>query len=100
MDDGEKLKITLNIADQQVKTSILRKDEEQLRALEREVTGLWERWRLADPTKTKSQVLAMVAFQYAKLYHDERSAGRARERELQEFMRVYEEKLNKIVLDV
>lgn len=71
MFDDEKLRVTLNIAGEQVKTVINRSDEEELRMLEKEVTSLFNRWRVADPSRTKSQVLAMVAFQYAKLYYDE-----------------------------
>ena len=71
MFDDEKLRVTLNIAGEQVKTVINRSDEEELRMLEKEVTSLFNRWRVADPSRTKSQVLAMVAFQYAKLYYDD-----------------------------
>lgn len=98
MDD--RLNITLNIADEQVKTVIRREDEAGLRALEKEVTGLWEKWRMANPMRTKSQVLAMVAFQYAKLYYDELSASRRREEALRGFIKDYEERVDKIVLDV
>ena len=61
MFDDEKLRVTLNIAGEQVKTVINRSDEEELRMLEKEVTSLFNRWRVADPSRTKSQVLAMVA---------------------------------------
>ena len=83
MFDDEKLRVTLNIAGEQVKTVINRSDEEELRMLEKEVTSLFNRWRVADPSRTKSQVLAMVAFQYAKLYYDDaarNNRGRARVR--------------------
>lgn len=100
MFDDEKLRVTLNIAGEQVKTVINRSDEEELRMLEKEVTSLFNRWRVADPSRTKSQVLAMVAFQYAKLsYYDELTAGRSREASLRDFVEKYEERLNKIVID-
>ena len=99
MFDDEKLRVTLNIAGEQVKTVINRSDEEELRMLEKEVTSLFNRWRVADPARTKSQVLAMVAFQYAKLYYDELTAGRSREASLRDFVEKYEERLNKIVID-
>lgn len=99
MFDDEKLRVTLNIAGEQVKTVINRSDEEELRMLEKEVTSLFNRWRVADPSRTKSQVLAMVAFQYAKLYYDELTAGHSREASLRDFVEKYEERLNKIVID-
>lgn len=99
MFDDEKLRVTLNIAGEQVKTVINRSDEEELRMLEKEVTSLFNRWRVADLSRTKSQVLAMVAFQYAKLYYDELTAGRSREASLRDFVEKYEERLNKIVID-
>lgn len=99
MFDDEKLRVTLNIAGEQVKTVINRSDEEELRMLEKEVTSLFNRWRVADTSRTKSQVLAMVAFQYAKLYYDELTAGRSREASLRDFVEKYEERLNKIVID-
>ena len=49
MFDDEKLRVTLNIAGEQVKTVINRSDEEELRMLEKEVTSLFNRWRVADP---------------------------------------------------
>lgn len=100
MAENEKLRVTLNIAGEQVKTVINRSEEEELRGLEKEVTALFNRWRVADPSRTKSQVLAMVAFQYAKLYYDELAAGRSREASLRNFIEKYEERLNKIVIDV
>ena len=93
------MRVTLNIAGEQVKAVINRSDEGELRQLEKEVTSLFNRWRVADPSRTKSQVLAMVAFQYAKLYHDEAVAGRSREASLREFVEKYEERLNKIVIE-
>ena len=48
MFDDEKLRVTLNIAGEQVKTVINRSDEEELRMLEKEVTSLFNRWRVAD----------------------------------------------------
>ena len=97
MFDDEKLRVTLNIAGEQVKTVINRSDEEELRMLEKEVTSLFNRWRVADPSRTKSQVLAMVAFQYAKLYYDELTAGRSREASLRDFVEKYEERLDAFV---
>ncbi|HIU39025.1 MAG TPA: cell division protein ZapA [Candidatus Limisoma intestinavium] len=100
MYDKEKQNVTLNIAGEQVKTVINRSEEEELRKIEKQVTGLWKQWKQMNPSKTDSQVLAMVAFQYAKLYYDELLAGEKREAALQSFIKTYEERLNKIVIDV
>lgn len=68
--------------------------------MEREVTKLWQQWHAVNPTKTKNQVLAMIAFQYAKLYYDEHTQNVQREQELLDFIKTYEERLDDIVLDV
>ena len=100
MYDKEKQNVTLNIAGEQVKTVINRSEEEELRKIEKQVTGLWKQWKQMNPSKTDSHVLAMVAFQYSKLYYDELLAGEKREAALQSFIKTYEERLNKIVIDV
>ena len=98
--ENEKVRINLNIADEQVRTVVSPSEEEGLRQLAKEVTGLYNRWRVSDPTRTKTQVLAMVAFQYAKLYHDQLDAGSVRELSLRDFIEKFEERLDKIVIDV
>ena len=64
MYDKEKQNVTLNIAGEQVKTVINRSEEEELRKIEKQVTGLWKQWKQMNPSKTDSQVLAMVAFPF------------------------------------
>jgi len=97
---SDKLRVTFNIAEEELKTVINREDEESLRLVEREVAELWRKWRSQNPTRTKGQILAMIAFQYAKLYYDESAENRRRESELTDFVKTYEDRLNDIVLDV
>ncbi len=100
MGNDDKLPVTLNIAGEQLKTVINRADEESIRRIEKEVTGLFDRWRIASPMRSKQQVLAMVAFQYAKLYHDQVDASQGREASLRNFIEQFEKRLDEIVLDV
>ena len=50
--------------------------------------------------KSKEEILAMVAFQYAKLFYDVSAMNGKREAELLDFVKKYEEKLNNILLGV
>ena len=100
MFEPEKQRITLKIAQQQLKTQIDRESEERIRKVEKEVNNLWNEWRQLYPSRTDAEILAMVAFQYAVLYYDEKAKNDTREASLMKFIKEYEEKLKKIVLDV
>ena len=98
--DPERQQITLNIADTTIVTKILRKDEADIKAVEKRFNSLWKEWRLGFPKDDEYVVLAKVAFQYAKLYFDEVAKNQKREKELGDFMKHYEGEIDKILFDV
>lgn len=100
MIDPEKQQLTLNIADERIVTMVLRKDEYALKKVEKEVDILWNKWKLMHPSRTKTQILAMMAFQYAKLYYDVVGESKRREKELSDFIKEYEGKIDEILLEV
>ncbi len=100
MIDPEKQQLTLRIAEEKIITVVPRKDELSLKRVEKEVNALWDRWKLMHPSRTKTQILAMMAFQYAKLYYDVAGESSRREKELKDFIREYEEKMDEILLQI
>jgi len=65
----DKLNITIRIAGQKpVALKINRADEERVRNAEYQVNRLWSRWLQRFPDKNPTEVLAMVAYQFAELY--------------------------------
>lgn len=65
----DKLNITIRIAGQSpVALKINRADEERVRNAEYQVNRLWSRWLQRFPEKSPTEVLAMVAYQFAELY--------------------------------
>lgn len=100
MIDPDKQQLTLKIADEKIVTTIMRKDEFFLKKVEREVNTLWDRWKLMFPARSKTEVLAMMAFQYAKLYYGVVEDSERRESGLKEFIRDYEAKMDEILLDI
>lgn len=65
----DKLNITIRIAGQNpVALKINRADEERVRNAEYQVNRLWSRWLQRFPDKSPTEVLAMVAYQFAELY--------------------------------
>ena len=64
----DKLNITIRIAGQNpVALKINRADEERVRNAEYQVNRLWSRWLQRFPDKNSTEVLAMVAYQFAAL---------------------------------
>lgn len=61
--------ITIKIADvAPISMTIDRSTEEWVREAERSVNQVWRTWRTDFSDKTSKEVLAMVAYQFAKLY--------------------------------
>lgn len=65
----KKQNITIKIADlAPISMSIVPETEEMVRRAEFNVNKVWNSWRSSFPDYTSKQVLAMVTFQFAKLY--------------------------------
>lgn len=63
--------ITIQIADQPpIDLDIRPEAEEMVRKTERSVNKVWRRWCSDFKAKSSTEVLAMVTYQYAKLYYE------------------------------
>lgn len=63
--------ITIQIADQPpIHLDIRRDAEEMVRKTERSINKVWTRWCADFKQKSPTEVLAMVTYQYAKLYYE------------------------------
>jgi len=90
----DKLNITIRIAGQNpVALKINRADEERVRNAEYQVNRLWGRWLQRFPGKSSTEVLAMVAYQFAELYF---SANRLSE-ETNEVLEKFERDLDGMI---
>lgn len=68
--------------------------EETVRKAERKVNSVWNAWRQDFDNKTSKEVLAMVAFQFAKLYYLQQNTHEQGRRDLEEF----EKELDRLLL--
>ncbi len=93
----DKLNITIRIAGlAPIPLSINMKDEEIIRSAEYNVNQLWSAWSQRFKDKSSSEILAMVAFQFAKLY----LTLSAQEKETDEVLCEFEKELDDILLKV
>ncbi len=93
----DKLNITIRIAGQKpLALNIDRDDEEVCRTAEHQVNRLNSLWSDRYKSKSRMEVLAMVAYQFAQLYYTQL---RAQERGREELAR-FEAQLDEILLDV
>lgn len=65
--------------------SIKPADEEVVREAERSVNKVWQTWRAQYDDKTSKEVLAMAAFQFAKLFFTLQHSVDARQKTLDGF---------------
>lgn len=64
----DNIKMTLNISGELFKLDVPFDDQNKVRIAEREVKSLCDRLKKAWPDKSDKNVLAMVAFQFARWY--------------------------------
>lgn len=65
----EKQHITIHIADvPPLDLQIKPQEEEQCRITEKRVNKLWSAWSKKFEDKSSKEILAMIAYQYAKIY--------------------------------
>lgn len=62
-----------------------RQDEEYIRRAENSVNRVWRQWRIDFSDKSSKDVLAMVAFQFAKAYYNMLRTDEQRQRTLADF---------------
>ena len=68
MDDSDKVNIQINIAGEMLQLAVPFGEQETVRETERKITGLYDDWRRRFPKKNQTQLLAMIAYQYASYY--------------------------------
>lgn len=66
--DKEKVKIEINIAGEPLVLSVPYSKQGSVRKCERDINALYSDWRIRFPRKTPSELLAMLAYQYASFY--------------------------------
>lgn len=98
--DHNKQRITLKIADKKIITYINRRDEAYLKKVEEELNNLWNQFKVTQPRREDDEYIALVAFQYAKMYYDTLEQSRKREEALQKFLQQAEKRMDDILLDV
>lgn len=68
---NDNLNITIKIADvAPLPMTVRRENEAVIREAERAVNRVWKTWRKEFDTKSSKEVLAMVAWQFARLYFE------------------------------
>lgn len=65
---NEKIKLDINIGGEHVLLTVPYEEQDNVRDTERAIGELFDRWRKKFPNRTDSQILAMVAYQYASFY--------------------------------
>ncbi len=98
--DHNKQRITLKIADKKIITYINRRDEAYLKKVEEELNNLWNQFKVTQPGREDDEYIALVAFQYAKMYYDTLEQSQKREEALQKFLQQAEKRMDDILLDV
>lgn len=98
MADDKKHNINIKLADlKPIPLQIRLEDEESYRDAEKLVNGLWLKWMQAfKDTCSSKEVMARVAFQFARLYVESRNANV----EVEEFLADFEKKLDEMVINI
>lgn len=94
----DKLNITIRLADlDPMAMSVKLQEEEIVRSAEYNVNLVWSKWMEAyKKNKTSKEVLAMVAYQFAKMYLEQRRKSQA----TQEVLTQFEDELDQMLLKV
>ena len=90
--------ISISIADlPRIRLSIPNSQVPLVRRVEENINGLWRKWKERDDFRDKSsaEVLAMVTFRFAQLYHSNVEAAA----HLEETLRGMEQSLDALLLD-
>lgn len=62
------VKIEINIAGEFLRLSVPFEDQDRVRRCEKAINDLYLQWRVKFPRKTTSELVAMLAYQYASFY--------------------------------
>lgn len=64
----DNIDIKITIATQQLTVKVAYAEQELAREVERHIDSIYRRWRPEFPHKSESELLAMLAYQYATFY--------------------------------
>lgn len=94
----DKLNIWIHLADTKaMQLSVAPDDEATYREAERLVNALWERWSMRFSENSSShEVLARVAFQFARLYLESYQVNK----NVTDYLQEFEQKLDEIVVKI
>lgn len=70
MKDTDNVKMELNIAGERISLTVPFSRQDSVRDTEKSIANLYDSWRKKFPMRTNTEVLAMVAYQYASYYLD------------------------------
>ena len=71
MDNTEqKIELEINIGDQPLSLMVTPERRKKVQELETELNNLYKTWRLRFPRKTETELIAMIAYQYASYYQE------------------------------
>ena len=97
MAEEEKQKIWICLGDvKNVPLSVRRSDIEVYRKAEQSVNKLWGAWKTKFDKLSSEEVMARIAFQFARLYIE----ASTRNDEVNEILTDFEQKLNDIIVKV
>lgn len=68
MADSEKVNIQISIAGENLPLSVTPDQQDLVRETEKNINALYDDWHRRYPRRTPSQLLAMMAYQYASYY--------------------------------
>ena len=70
MTDAENVNLELNIGGVRVPVAVPRQNLSAVKDTEQELRELYDTWRSRFPSKTTQELLAMIAYQYARYYYE------------------------------
>lgn len=66
----DNVKIEINIAGEFIKLAVPIEKQESVRDCESAINSLFSEWRRKFPKKSNSEIMAMIAYQYASYYQE------------------------------
>lgn len=68
MKETDDIDIDINIAGQPLELTVPFNTQEKVRAVEAHIASLYKKWRGLYPRKSRQELMAMLAYQYASYY--------------------------------
>ncbi len=108
MNEDDKFKITIRIADvPEFRMNIRRNEEEFYRLAVKEIQKLWSDWKLALKDSDSNKIMTVIALRYAKQFYAALEQIKANDKEYEEslentneLLEDFEQQLDKILLEI